>query len=55
MDVLQPDRWSALMDRRISHGDRLDLTRDFVHAMFEHIHHESLKLQSGLRIEKESA
>jgi len=55
MDVLQPDRWSALMDRRVSHGDRLDLTRDFVHAMFEQIHHESLRLQSGFRVEQESA
>lgn len=55
MDVLQPDRWSALMDRRLAFGDRLSLSSSFVGGMFEQIHGESLRVQSELRLERESA
>jgi chorismate mutase len=55
MDVLQPDRWSALMDRRLSHGERLSLGPSFVGRMFALIHEESLRVQSDTRIELESA
>jgi chorismate mutase len=55
MDVLQPDRWSALMDRRLAVGDRLGLSSEFVSGAFEEIHRESLRVQSGLRLERESA
>ena len=55
MDVLQPDRWTALMDRRLAQGDRLALSSDFVSAMFADIHSESMRVQSNLRIAAESA
>ncbi len=55
MDVLQADRWTALMERRLAAGDRLALGSGFVSGVFDQIHAESLRVQSELWLERESA
>jgi chorismate mutase len=55
MEILQPERWSALIDRRLALGGRLKLGDGFVRAMFEHIHRESMCLQNHVPGQRESA
>ena len=46
LDVLQPTRWEALMNHRLSLGERLALSPAFVEQLFHLVHDESIRVQS---------
>lgn len=48
LDVLQPERWASLMDRRLAIGGRLAMSRSFISEIFEVLHTESLRVQSDM-------
>lgn len=48
IDVLQPERWSTLMERRLAHGERLGLHDQLVEGVFNEVHKESIRTQSSV-------
>jgi chorismate mutase len=49
MEVFQPERWQELMSKRYAVGNKLNLPEEFVKAMFERLHEESLKVQEYIK------
>ncbi|MBS1718214.1 MAG: chorismate mutase [Armatimonadetes bacterium] len=49
LEVFQENRWNALMERRLAHGESLELNPLLIEALFEQVHHESLRIQAKLR------
>ncbi len=49
LDVLQPARWEALMNHRVSLGERLGLDREFIEHVFNLVHDESIRVQAELQ------
>jgi len=45
MTVYNPDRWREIVENRSAQASRLNLPPDFVLALYEKIHHESIKKQ----------
>ena len=45
MTVYNPDRWRDIVENRSVQARRLNLPPDFVLALYEKIHHESIKKQ----------
>jgi chorismate mutase len=46
LTVLQPDRWQAILDASAKKAENLDLSDDFVKALFKAIHQESINKQT---------
>ena len=46
MAVFQPGRWDSLLHQRMAAADELGLDKDFVKALFEKIHSESVRIQT---------
>ena len=45
LPLIQKKRWKEIIDHRVSAGDRIGLNREFVKAVFEAIHKESIRVQ----------
>lgn len=45
MTAYQPDRWRDIVETRSEQGAKHALSRDFIVALYEKIHHESIKKQ----------
>lgn len=45
MTVVQTARYSEILDKRASQGVLCGMDADFVRAVFEHIHEESVRQQ----------
>lgn len=45
MTAYQPDRWRDIVETRSSRGAKYSLSREFIVALYEKIHHESIKKQ----------
>lgn len=45
LQVLQPQRYQAVINNRLDEGERLDLGRDFVKQLMQTIHEESVRQQ----------
>jgi|GEM_PF-899084 chorismate mutase len=48
LPALDQQRFEALMKERLEYGKRLNVSAGFTKALFELIHQEALRLQSGL-------
>ena len=44
--ILQPNRWSEIIDRGVAKGAKLGLTEDFIHKYLDAIHLESINRQN---------
>ncbi|MBT8402930.1 MAG: bifunctional 3-deoxy-7-phosphoheptulonate synthase/chorismate mutase type II [Gemmatimonadetes bacterium] len=51
----QLDRWRQLLVNRLAHGERLGLRADYVQAVFDTVHEESLRRQSERMAEDQSS
>ncbi|MBP5535210.1 MAG: bifunctional 3-deoxy-7-phosphoheptulonate synthase/chorismate mutase type II [Bacteroidales bacterium] len=47
MAVFQPQRWNAVLSSKLEQARHLGLDEEFVKALFEKIHSESIRLQQG--------
>jgi chorismate mutase len=45
MVILQSGRWDEIVKDRVNKGEKKELTEDFVRAMFDAIHQESIRHQ----------
>ena len=46
--ALQIDRWSQLMENRVSLGKKLELSESFVKVLFQLIHEDSVRMQTEI-------
>lgn len=46
LPVVQKNRWLELMEDRLRQANRLELSKDFIQAVFKLIHKEAIRLQS---------
>jgi len=53
MTILQVSRWDKLLADRIERGNKLGLEDDEVRVFFQHIHHQSIRLQARIMNEEE--
>ena len=45
MTVYNPDRWREIVETRSAQATKLNLPADFILALYEKIHHQSIKKQ----------
>ena len=45
MTAYQPDRWREIVETRGEQADKMKLSREFIVALYEKIHHESIRMQ----------
>lgn len=46
--ILQPKRWAEIVDSRLKQSDDLGLRQDFILKIFQHIHQQSIQLQTDI-------
>lgn len=46
--VVQPNRYTELLENRVSKGEELGMSSEFIHKVFEAIHEESVRVQVEL-------
>ncbi|MBI4646462.1 MAG: bifunctional 3-deoxy-7-phosphoheptulonate synthase/chorismate mutase type II [Bacteroidia bacterium] len=46
--ILQLNRWDEIMKTRIDLGEKMNLKKEFVQAIYHHIHEDSIKLQTEI-------